>query len=85
MAHYTKELRELVKEGFNIFNFEYNFYSPKHKKQFEEKFINYFFFREIGFETVGRFIHELKSKLEEIYPYYEHLFYFHSYSNKITP
>lgn len=74
MAKYTVELRDVVKSGTNIFDFEYDFYNEEMKKDFEKKFINHFYFREIGFETVGRFIHYLKCKFDETLPYYNMLF-----------
>lgn len=74
MANYTIEIRELVKNNVGIFDFDYNLYTNSRKSEFEIKFINHFYFREIGFETVGRFKHQLKAKLDDIYPYYEHLY-----------
>jgi hypothetical protein len=74
MARYTVELNDIVKSGLKIFNFDYNFYDETIKKDFEQKFINHFLFREIGVETVGRFQHYLKCKCDETLPYYNMLF-----------
>lgn len=75
MAKYTIELNTLLKdEKFNVFDFEYNFYSDEGRPNFEQLFKDYFRFREIGFETVQRFKHELKSKLNLIMPYYSQLY-----------
>lgn len=74
MANYTIELYKIIKSGVNIFPNNYNFYSEEHKKEFEEKFIKHFFFREIGFETIERFKFSLETMLNEIYPYYQHLY-----------
>lgn len=74
MARYTVELREIHKSGLKIFNFDYDFYDPSKKSEFEQKFINHFYFREIGVETVGRFQHYLKCKCDEVLPYYNLLF-----------
>ncbi len=74
MAMYTVELNTIVKSGFNIFNFDYEFYDDTKKDDFEQKFINHFYFREIGTETVGRFQHYLKCKFDETLPYYNMLF-----------
>ena len=64
MAKYTIELNTLLQdEKFNVFDFEYQFYSEEAKPKFEQLFKDYFRFREIGFETVPRFKHELKTKL----------------------
>lgn len=70
MAKYTVELREIVKSGLKVFNFPYTFYDEAKKPDFEQKFIDHFFFREIGVETVGRFQHYLKCKCNETLPYY---------------
>lgn len=75
MAKYTIELNTLMADDlFNLFDFEYNFYSDEAKPNFEQLFKDYFRFREIGFETVARFKHELKSKLNLIMPYYTQLY-----------
>ena len=75
MAKYTIELNTLLQdEKFNVFDFEYQFYSEEAKPNFEQLFKDYFRFREIGFETVPRFKHELKTKLNLIMPYYSQLY-----------
>ena len=75
MAHYTVELNTLIKNNFNPFNhINYNLYNNDYKPQFEEKFIKHFYYRELGVETVARFINNLEEKLNLIYPYYEHLY-----------
>lgn len=77
MANYTMEIRELMNEPLinGVFTFDYPFYSDSlnDKKEFEELFIDYFYFREIGFETPDRFKMKLKAKLEVIMPYYRQL------------
>ena len=74
MANYTIELREILrsKDIFKAIN--YNLYENNYKPIFEEKFIKRFYFREIGVETIQRFIINLESTLNEIMPYYEHLY-----------
>jgi hypothetical protein len=73
MARYTVELRDIVKSGLKIFDFSYTFYDDTKKADFEQKFIDHFYFREIGVETVGRFQHYLKCKCNERLPYYNEL------------
>ena len=77
MANYTMEIRELMNEPLinGVFTFDYPFYSdnPLDKEEFENLFIDYFYFREIGFETPDRFKMKLKAKLEVIMPYYRQL------------
>lgn len=50
-------------------------YKVPTRKELNNKILNYYRFREIGFETVGRFVFELKTALEEIMPKYNQLFY----------
>ena len=77
MANYTMEIRELMNEPLinGVFTFDYPFYSdnPLDKEEFENLFIDYFYFREIGFETPDRFKMKLKAELELIMPYYRQL------------
>lgn len=44
------------------------------REQLNTKILNHYKYREIGFETVGRFIDELKITMDEIMPYYNELF-----------
>ncbi|MBQ8998890.1 MAG: hypothetical protein IJ086_09435 [Clostridium sp.] len=74
MAQYTLELREIIKSK-NIFNsINYELYNNDYKPIFEEKFIKRYYFREIGCETVGRFLIYLETMLNEIMPYYTRLY-----------
>lgn len=52
----------------------YDFYEEVYKPIFEEKFIKRFYFREIGVETIERFLINLETTLNEIMPYYKHLY-----------
>ena len=71
----TVELRELIENGVNIWDFEYDgYYKDEAKRAFEQKVIDHYFFRQIGSETVGRFKHEFKTKIREIMPYYKQLY-----------
>ena len=75
MAKYTIELNTLLKDDkFNVFDFDYDFYDEVLKPIFEVKFKDYYRFYEIGFETVERFQHNLKAKLNLIMPYYKQLY-----------
>ena len=71
----TVELRDLVESGVNIWDFEYpSFYEGKEKSDFEKKVIDHYYFRQIGQETTGRFIHAFRTKVREIMPYYIRLY-----------
>ena len=50
-------------------------YKVPTRDELNNKIISYYRFREIGFETVGRFLFELETALNEIMPYYNQLFY----------
>ena len=75
MSSYTLELRHLH-ETYKVFNFDYDFYTDSDviKSNFEKKFIDEYYFNEIGMETVSRFQHRLKTKLNKIMPYYKQLY-----------
>lgn len=45
------------------------------REELNAKILNYYKFREIGFETFGRFLDELRTSLHEIMPKYNQLFY----------
>lgn len=73
MAEYTIELRNVV-ESHNIFDFNYPFYDPKKRPDFEERFIKHFFFREICCPSIDRFKFYLEEKMLNVFPYYNKLF-----------
>lgn len=75
MSKFTIELHELLKDkNFELFDFDYEFYEDAHKKAFEDKFINHYMFHEIGFETVKRFKHYLRERLNLLNRYYSQLY-----------
>ena len=84
LSSYTMELNK-VEKYFKVFNFEYDFYIDNEdiKRKFEEKFIDEYFFHEIGVETVFRFQHRLRTKLNKIMPYYKQLYQTELKSNDI--
>ena len=45
------------------------------REELNKKILDYYKYREIGFETVGRFLDELEISLNEIMPYYNQLFF----------
>ena len=75
MAKYTLTIQQIVdSKNMEIFDFDYNLYNNDLKPVFEKFFIEYFFFNEIGFETVGRFKKALQNKLNVIAYKYEQLY-----------
>lgn len=76
MANYTMEIRQLTDNPLiGLFTFDYDFYSdnPMDKEEFEKLFTEWYYFREIGFETPERFKLKLQAKLNVIMPYYRQL------------
>lgn len=77
IAKYTLEISQIVSDKyFKIFDFNYDFYTDDLtiRSNFEQKFLDYYMFHEIGFETIGRFKHSLMAKLNTIMPYYKQLY-----------
>jgi len=71
---YTITLGEIVENNVEIFDFDYPFYNEERRNQFEQHFIEHFYFDEIGQETVARFKQRLKIKLNLIMPYWNKIF-----------
>ena len=75
MSNYTIELRFLENEPFSkIFDFNYSYYMKglvsddvyeQKKKEFETKFIETYYFDEIGYTTPDRFKQRLKNYLDK--------------------
>lgn len=73
--HVTIELREVVKDC-DIFDRcdPFPIWDEDHRGELEKKIIEHYFFRQIGFETVGRFKFYLNTRLREIMPRYNKLY-----------
>ena len=70
MEKMTVTIQEIIENNGVIFDFNYPTISEEYKKDFEQNFIDYFYYDEIGVETVARFKHNLKSRLNLIMPYW---------------
>lgn len=71
MSKYTAELRTIIDNNFDIFDFVYTRSSESQAvisdKDLQQGFIDHYYFREVGFETLERFKHKLKTQwLESI-------------------
>ena len=71
MAKYTIELGELKN---SLFDFDYPYYEEEAKCYFEEKFIEHYYFNEIGIAPIGRFKQQLRAYLLRVMPYYKQLY-----------
>ena len=77
MSYYTMTIEEMLNNPLTpIFPEEYPFYcdDAQIKKEFEEKFIQANFLREIGFETPYAFQQQFKAKMMVLMPYYQQLY-----------
>lgn len=75
MAEVTIELRKILEmENFNLFDFEYPMDDVNYKDYLENLIIDRFYFDEIGLETVDRWKHEFRTKMQTIMPYYNKLY-----------
>ena len=75
MSKYTLELNQLINSlDFNLFDFDYNLYDNELKEAFQKKFIDHFYFYEIGLTPIARFKKALQIKLNDIFPYYKQLY-----------
>ena len=84
----TVELGDIVASGVDVWAFDYPVPAdtvtyngktakvPFNKKEFEQKIIDHYRFRQIGQETVGRWLHYFRSRIREIMPYYVQLYEF---------
>lgn len=84
----TVELREIVESGVNVWGFEYStpratlthrgktVNVPFNKEDLEKKILDHYWLRQIGQETVGRWLHYFRSRMKEIMPYYVQLYEF---------
>ena len=71
MATYTTEIRTLVENHFDLGLKDYPIFDEDYRQGLNNKIINHFYFREIGFETAGLFKWYLNQK---IMPYYNQLY-----------
>lgn len=74
MAKYTTELRHLLEGGFDLELTDYPIFDENYRGILNQKIIDHYMFNEIGAETPARFRHYLKTKLNEIMPYYNQLY-----------
>ena len=69
MSKYTAELRTIIENGFNIFDFDYTRTVESQNiisnEDLQQGFIDHFYFREVAHETLERFKHRLKTQWKE--------------------
>lgn len=74
MAFVTPQLRRVLDMGYDLGLKNYPIFSESHRKELNEKIVNHFRYREIGYETITQFIFALNRKMFEIMPFYNQLY-----------
>lgn len=74
MAFVTPQLRHVLDMGYDLGLKNYPIFSESHRRELNEKIVNHFRYREIGYETVTQFIFALNRKMFEIMPFYNQLY-----------
>ena len=71
----TITLREFINNGGCLFdpNDKYPIWNEDHRPELEKKIVDHYLMFQLGFETPGRFKHELNTRMREIMPYYVEL------------
>jgi hypothetical protein len=74
MSHYTIQLRWLIEGDYDLGMKDYPIFDETYRETLNNKIIQHYYFREIGFETEALFKNRLNNKLNEIMPYYNQLY-----------
>ena len=74
MSRYTIELRYLIGGNYDLGLKDYPIFDESYREQLNNKIIQHYYFREIGFETEALFKNRLNQKMNEIMPYYNQMY-----------
>lgn len=74
MSVYTTQVRWILESGGTLALDSYPIFQESYRAVLNQKIIDHFYFREIGFETVGLFNNRLKTRLNEVMPYFNKLY-----------
>lgn len=74
MAKYTTTIRTLIENGYHLYLDNYPIFNENHRAALNQKIVEHFYFREIGFETAELFNFHLQRTMNEIMPYYNKLY-----------
>lgn len=74
MAFVTPQLRRVLDMGYDLGLKHYPIFSESHRQELNDKIVNHFRYREIGYETITQFIFALNRKMFEIMPFYNQLY-----------
>jgi hypothetical protein len=75
MSFYTVELRKLVNGGYNLGLDKYPIHDESHRPILNGKIVEWYYMREIGYETPELFINRLNARMNVIMPQYNQLYY----------
>lgn len=65
----TVEIRELVEDGWLLFDFPYPIFNEDHRPILERKILDHYWFRDIAYDAPGHFQKRLQTKMNEIMPH----------------
>lgn len=87
MADFTIELRNVVDMvgAEHIGLSDYPLFDEQYREFLNAKIIDHYYYREIGLETVDMFIRQLRTKMNEIMPYYNKWYQAENYMADIDP
>lgn len=74
MSKYTTTIKTLIDNNFDFGMKSYPIFNETYRTILNNKILNHYYMREIGFETAGLFKFYLNNKLNEIMPYYNILY-----------
>ena len=74
MSRYTTTIKTLIDNDFDFGLDSYPIFNETYRTILNNKILNHYYMREIGFETAGLFKFYLNNKLNEIMPYYNILY-----------
>lgn len=76
MSQYTIEIRHLKNTNFPFDEYmkDYPIWDENYRKVLNNKILDHYYFREIAYETPDRFGIRLRTKLNEIMPFYNELY-----------
>lgn len=74
MSSGTVQLRWLIENNYDFQLTQYPIFDENYRNVLNQKILDHYKFREIGFETPALFRHYLKMTLNELMPYYNQLY-----------
>lgn len=74
MSNYTTEMRFIITNNVDIGLKDYPIFDETYRNVLNEKIIRHFYFHEIEFDTIDRFVYEINTKMGEIMPYYNKMY-----------